>query len=107
MAVTVTPTYARGGVQSFQVTATADADVAAVLSNSLPFANDADAQNRLNINLVPMAPEFYVKAWRASAPPVVGSLTLSASNTVGGGAAGNQINVTLSILRAGSERPGR
>lgn len=105
MAVTVTPLYARGSVQSFEVEATADTDVAAVITHSLPVASAADAAERVRVDWTPSQVEAHLKQWRTNGGGA-NTVNLGATGAVGSGVAGPQLTVNLTIRRAGSERPG-
>jgi hypothetical protein len=97
MAVTVTPIPNRGSdglLRSFDVTATADADVAAVILHGLPFDDAADANERGYAEILPQQVESYV-----STPviPVVTALNanVTMSAAVGSGVAGSQFRVQV------------
>lgn len=89
MAVNITSTFSGTDTIVRDVEATADADVAAVIPHGMGAAIPADG-----ITLVPMAANFYTKAWRVGVVDAT-NVNLVAANTGGSGAAGVSVRVVI------------
>jgi len=88
MAVTVTAVRLGNHSAEFDVEATANGDVAAVLPHGLRAIP-------LHVTLVPLLPNFYVSAWTLGVVDAT-NVNLVKANAVGSGAQGNQIRVLIS-----------
>ena len=87
MAVTVTAVRLGNHSAEFDVEATANGDVAAVLPHGLRAIP-------LHVTLVPLLPNFYVSTWTVGVVDAV-NVNLVKANVAGSGVAGNQIRVLI------------
>lgn len=88
MAVTVTKVFDGNDLEVFEIEATADADIAGVLTHGLGAAP-------VIVSVCPLLAAAYTSQWRMTGRTAA-DVTMTKGNAVGSGAAGVQLRVTLS-----------
>lgn len=89
MAVTVTPVYAGSYTKTWDIIASADADVAAVIAHGFGIAPVA-------VWMTPLDTDFYVSTWTLGVIDAT-NINLAKANAVGSGNPAAQLRVTAML----------